>query len=101
MHDRSALGPADVTDTELASKVAALWEVPHVDLLSSATLPVAYDVPSITTSARTWVVGTADAGAGPRGFRLFEVDDERLHNGCAARAALASYSLDLLAATAP
>lgn len=71
MHDRSALGPADVTDTELASKVAALWEVRHVDLLSSATLPVAYDVPSITTAARTWVVGTADAGAGPRTFRLF------------------------------
>lgn len=71
MHDRTALGPADVTDTELATKVAALWEVPHVDLLSSTTLPVAYDVPSITTAARTWVTGLADAGAGPREFRLF------------------------------
>ncbi len=49
----TALGPADVTDAELATKVAALWEVPRVDLLSSTTLPVAYDVPSITTAART------------------------------------------------
>ena len=30
-----------------------------------------------------------------------EVDDERLHAVCAARAVMASYSLDLLDATAP
>ncbi|WP_107771520.1 phosphotransferase [Nocardioides sediminis] len=70
-HDRRDLGPADVPDDELAAMVAALWGVPAVELLGSATSPVAYDVPSITTASRTWVTGTADAGAGPREFRLF------------------------------
>jgi hypothetical protein len=71
MHARAALGAADVTDDDLAVKVAALWGVPRVELLSSSARPVAYDVPSITTAARTWVTGTADAGAGPTSFRLF------------------------------
>ena len=71
VHDRAALGPADVPDDELAAMVAALWDVAEVELLGSTTSEVAYDVPSITTASRTWVTGTADAGAGPREFRLF------------------------------
>jgi Phosphotransferase enzyme family len=71
LHDRGALGPADVSDDELAAMVAALWGEAEVELLGSTTSEVVYDVPSITTASRTWVTGTADAGAGPRPFRLF------------------------------
>lgn len=71
MHERDALGRADVTDAVLGAKVASLWGVPHVDLVSSTTSPVAYDLPSITTAARTWVSGVADAGSGPAEFRFF------------------------------
>jgi hypothetical protein len=65
------LGVDDVSDADLAAMVADLWEVDAVDLLDSTAEPVAYDVPSILTGARTWVRGHADAGAGPRGFTLF------------------------------
>lgn len=65
------LGVDDVSDADLAAMVADLWQVDSVDLLDSTAEPVAYDVPSILTGARTWVRGHADAGAGPRGFTLF------------------------------
>jgi hypothetical protein len=65
------LGVDDVSDADLAAMVADLWDVDAVDLLDSTAEPVAYDVPSILTGARTWVRGHADAGAGPRGFTLF------------------------------
>lgn len=68
---REVLGSDDVSDAELAAMVADLWGVDAVDLLDSAAEPVAYDVPSILTGARTWVRGHADAGGGPRGFTLF------------------------------
>ena len=71
MHDRAALGPADLDDDRLASLVADLWGLPAVTLLSSRTERVAYDVPSITTGSRTWVSGVADGGDGPRDFRVF------------------------------
>ena len=71
MHDRAALGPADLDDDRLASLVADLWGLPAVTLLSSRTERVAYDVPSITTGSRTWVSGVADGGDGPREFRVF------------------------------
>lgn len=70
-HARAALGADDVTDAELAGMVADLWDVPRVRLLDSRAEPVAYDTPSMLTSARTWVSGRADAGSGPRPFRFF------------------------------
>ncbi len=71
VHDRTVLGADDVDDTELAALVAGLWEVPAVELLDSVAEPVAYDIPSILTGARTWVRGDADAGDGPRAFTFF------------------------------
>lgn len=71
MHDRTALGPADVDDDHLAAMLAELWDAPRVALLSSSAEPVAYDVPSIITASRTWVTGRADDGTGPRDFRVF------------------------------
>ncbi len=67
----------DVTDAVLAQIVAALWQVPTVTLLDTTAEPVAYDVPSILTGARTWVRGHADDGTGPRDFTLFV---KRVHN---------------------
>lgn len=70
---REVLGADDVTDAELEAMVAHLWDLPAVRLCDSAAEPVAYDVPSILTGARTWVRGHADAGRGHgvRGFTLF------------------------------
>ncbi len=65
------LGADDVGDAELAAMVADLWGVGRVDLLDTVAEPVAYDVPSLLTGARTWVRGRADAGDGPREFTLF------------------------------
>lgn len=74
---REVLGADDVSDAELAAMVADLWRVDAVDLLDSTAEPVAYDVPSILTGARTWVRGHADAGRGSREFTLFV---KRVHN---------------------
>ena len=71
MHDRGALGAADIADDQLSSLIARLWDVDRVFLLSSRAEPVAYDVPSITTASRTWVSGQAEDGTGPRDFRVF------------------------------
>jgi hypothetical protein len=71
VHDRAVLGADDVDDVALAQMVADLWGEPAVDLLDSAAEPVAYDIPSILTGARTWVRGHADAGDGARGFTFF------------------------------
>lgn len=76
---REVLGVDDVTDAELEAMVADLWGVAAVRLHDSAAEPVAYDVPSILTGARTWVRGRADAcdGSGAREFTLFV---KRVHN---------------------
>lgn len=80
---REVLGADDVSDAELEAMVADLWDVPTVRLHDSTAEPVAYDVPSILTGARTWVRGRATAGAdtGPdcegREFTLFV---KRVHN---------------------
>ena len=76
---RAVLGADDVTDAELEAMVADLWGVAAVRLHDSAAEPVAYDVPSILTGARTWVRGRADAcdGSGAREFTLFV---KRVHN---------------------
>ena len=61
MHDRSALGPADVTDAELTRIVCALLHCdPEVaSLLGSVAEPVDYELDAITTAGRWWVRGTA------------------------------------------
>lgn len=76
---REVLGADDVTDAELEAMVADLWGVPAVRLHHSAAEPVAYDVPSILTGARTWVRGRADAGHGS-GAREFTLFVKRVHN---------------------
>ena len=71
MHDRSALGPADVTDEELTSMVADLLgsAAEAVEVVESHADEVAYDLPAITTAGRYWVSGTAqvDGEAKPSG----------------------------------
>jgi hypothetical protein len=63
MHDRSLLGPADVTDAQLGAMVSALLGRP-ADLLCSRAEVVPYDMPAITTAGRYWVRGEAEVGAG-------------------------------------
>lgn len=74
MHDRTMLGPADVSDAALAAMVAAERGVDpgRVTLVSSSVEEVAYDLPAITTAGRYWVRGTATADDGePWPFELF------------------------------
>ena len=59
MHDRTALGDADVSDEELAAMVADLLGVPTADVVSSRAEHVAYDIPAITTAGRYRVDGAA------------------------------------------
>jgi hypothetical protein len=61
MHDRTALGHADVADDELARMVASALGVHEVELLSSQASETDYDLPSITTAGRFWVEGKASA----------------------------------------
>src|SRR3954447_19953881 len=73
MHDRSALGPADVTDEQLAVMVADLLgtDPSSTDVLDSRADEVDYDLPSITTAGRYWVSGTARSRGRDQRFRLF------------------------------
>ncbi|WP_183092297.1 aminoglycoside phosphotransferase family protein [Nocardioides stalactiti] len=71
MHDRSALGPADVSDEELAALVADLLGAPDVRLVSSTASSVPYDIPAITTAGRYLVEGEAEIGGERRPFALF------------------------------
>ena len=73
MHDRTLLGPADVTDAELAGMVARLLgeDPASVELLSSRAEEVPYDIPAITTAGRHWVSGTARTPSGTTPYRMF------------------------------
>ncbi len=73
MHDRSALGPADVTDATLAAMVAADrgLDPGRVTVLDSTATEVDYDLPAITTAGRFWVRGTATSDDEPWPFELF------------------------------
>ena len=71
MHDRHALGPADVDDARLAAMVADSLGVAEVELLSSRADVVAYDIDSITTAGRYRVAGRARTGGGTEGFSFF------------------------------
>ncbi|MDQ4051933.1 MAG: hypothetical protein M3237_04415 [Actinomycetota bacterium] len=73
MHDRAALGPAEVSDAELTTMVASLLghDPSEVSLLDSLAERVAYDLPAITTAGRYWVSGTARTPAGDTTYRMF------------------------------
>src|ERR1700754_5048 len=73
MHDRSLLGPADVTDHELIRMVAELLgHAPEsVELLTSTAEEVAYDPPAARPAGRYGVSGTARPPAGTEPFRIF------------------------------
>lgn len=71
MHDRSPLGPADVTDADLARMVAVLLGHPTVEVLDSRAEEFPYDIPAITTAGRYWVSGNAATPTGTEPFRMF------------------------------
>jgi hypothetical protein len=73
MHDRSALGPADVTDSQLTLMVADLLgsDPDETVVLESRVEEVDYEIPAITTAGRHWVEGRARTGDTERPFRLF------------------------------
>ena len=73
MHDRSALGPADVTDAELTAMVAALLDADPgvVEVTDSHAVEFPYDLPAITTAGRYWVSGTARVAGRDQPFRMF------------------------------
>jgi hypothetical protein len=73
MHDRSVLGPADVSDEALAAMAADLLGLApdRTTLLDSGAEVVAYDLDSITTAGRYWVHGHVTAGNGALPFRMF------------------------------
>src|SRR3954454_12590136 len=73
MHDRSVLGPADVSDAELAGIVAG-WlgrDPSSVELVESSAEVFPYELDAITTAGRFWVSGTARAPDGVVPFRFF------------------------------
>jgi hypothetical protein len=73
MHDRSALGPADVSDEQLGEMVAGLLgaDPAETTVLDSVAEEFPYDLPAITTAGRYWVSGTAEVGGAPKPFRMF------------------------------
>lgn len=73
MHDRSALGPADVSDATLAAMLATLYDVgdASVTVLRSSAEQVDYELPAITTGGRWWVRGEAAVDGHERDFALF------------------------------
>jgi len=73
MPDRSALGPADVTDDTLDGMVAALLgtDPAETTVMTSTAEEVDYDVPSITTAGRFWVRGTAQVRDRELPFEFF------------------------------
>lgn len=73
MHDRSALGPADVPDDRLAEMVAELLGAgdASVGLVSSVAEPFPYALPAITTGGRWWVRGCVSVDGHAHDFALF------------------------------
>ena len=73
LSDRSVLGPADVSDAELAGIVAGwLGESPDdLAAVRSHAEVVPYDLDAITTAGRYWVRGEAQTPSGVRAFSFF------------------------------
>ena len=71
MGSREELGPADVTDAQLAAMVADLLHEDEVELLDSRVDLVDYHLPAITTGGRWWVSGHVATPCAKVPFRLF------------------------------
>jgi hypothetical protein len=74
MHDRTALGPADVPDLDLAVHVRRVLDVDgqeELTLLASSAEVAPYDLEALTTAGRYWVRGRAATAAGDRDFAFF------------------------------
>ena len=71
MHDRTALGAADVPDEVLTTIVADALDDPSVELRSSCAEVVPYDLEALTTAGRYWVRGRAVTREGERSYCLF------------------------------
>ena len=71
MHDRTALGNADITDAQLALIVADSLGVERVDLLCSRADVAPYDLEALTTASRHWVRGRAKHSGGEEEFAIF------------------------------
>jgi hypothetical protein len=75
MHDRTVLGPADVSDEWLARIAADSvgLDPAHAGLVDSTAEEFPYELPAITTAGRYWVHGhvTDGNGSGPQPFRMF------------------------------
>ena len=71
MHQRSVLGPADVSDRELAAMVAESFGVASVDLLTSHAEVASYDLDALTTGGRFWVRGRARIGTRDATYAFF------------------------------
>ena len=71
MGSREQLGPADVSDAQLAAMVADLLHEDTVELLDSRVDSVDYHLPAITTGGRWWVSGHAATECSRAPFRFF------------------------------
>src|SRR5688500_18623244 len=73
MHDRSALGPADVDDATLTGMVADQLGAPvaDVELIDSAVAEFPYDLVAITTGGRYVVQGTASVAGRTTPYAMF------------------------------
>ena len=71
MGARTMLGPADVTDKELAVFVADALGVEQVEVLSCQVQTVDYDLEALTTAGRFWVCGHARHAGGEEPYALF------------------------------
>jgi hypothetical protein len=71
MHERAVLGPADVSDRELAAMVAESLGVAAVELLSSHAEVAPYDIEALTTGGRFWVRGRARMGTDDTTYAFF------------------------------
>jgi Phosphotransferase enzyme family len=71
MHDRSLLGPADITDEQLTTMVADRLGVDDIVLLSSHAEVAPYDLEALTTGGRYWVRGTARTAGSETTYAFF------------------------------
>jgi hypothetical protein len=68
---RSMLGPADVSDVELAAMVADSLGVADVEVTDCHAEVAEYDIEALTTAGRYWVRGTARHAAGTSSFTFY------------------------------
>jgi len=71
VHDRTALGTADLPDDRLAALVAAQLGVDDATLLESRAAVAPYDLEALTTAGRYRVAGRARTDGGEREFAFF------------------------------